>query len=86
MSSAEAQEIATLKSKVRRLEIQLEAVYKHLGMSFEAEVDMGDDPKVIAAIKANNIVEAIKLYRASSNASLEGAKAAIEEIRARHGI
>ena len=50
-----------------------------------------DDPKVIAALKANNVLEAIKLYRmaistGSVTVSLEEAKVAVEEIRSRLGI
>jgi hypothetical protein len=42
--------------------------------------------RVSGALKANNLLEAIKLYRMATNASLEAAKAGVEEMRARLGI
>ena len=67
MPTLEQQEIATLKSRVSRLEARLEYLYKHFGVTFVENTHLTDDPKVIAAIKANNILEAIKLYRAATS-------------------
>ena len=46
----------------------------------------GDDPGVVEALKANNLIEAITRYRMTTNASLEEAKSAIEQMRGRLGI
>jgi hypothetical protein len=91
MPTLEQQEIATLKSRVSRLEARLEYLYKHFGVTFVEDTHLTDDPKVIAAIKANNMLEAIKLYRAATSTgsvtvTVDDAKAAIEEMRSRLGI
>lgn len=86
MPTLEQEEIALLKGRISRLEARLEFLYKHLNVTFVEDTSLGDDPKVIAALKANNMLEAIKYYRAATNTSLEAAKAGIEEMRARLGI
>jgi len=86
MATWEQEEIALLKGRISRLEARLEFLYKHLNVTFIEDTRMGDDPKIIAALKANNLLEAIKLYRAATNTSLEAAKAGIEEMRVRLGI
>lgn len=86
MPTLEQQEISLLKGRVSRLEARLEFIYKHLGVTFVEDTHLTDDPKVIAALKANNLLEAIKSYRAATDASLDEAKSAVEEMRARLGI
>jgi ribosomal protein L7/L12 len=86
MPTLEQQEISLLKGRVNRLEARLEFIYKHLGVTFVEDTRLADDPKVIAALKANNMLDAIKFYRIATNASLEEAKSALDEIRARLGI
>jgi hypothetical protein len=91
MPTLEQQEIATLKSRISRLEARLEFLYRHFGVTFVEDTRLSDDPKVIAAINANNLLEAIKLYRAAASTgsvtiTVDEAKAAIEEIRSRLGI
>jgi hypothetical protein len=83
MPTLEQQDISVLKGRVSRLEARLEFLYKHLGVTFIEDSRPGDDPRIIAALKANNLLEAIKLYRMATNASLEAAKADIEDMRAR---
>jgi hypothetical protein len=91
MPTLDQQEIATLKSRVSRLEARLEYLYKHFGVTFEEDTRLTDDPKVIAALKANNVLDAIKYYRTATSTgsvtvTMDEAKAAIEEIRSRLGI
>ena len=86
MPTLEQQEISQLKGRLSRLEARLEFLYKHLDVSFVEDTRLSDDPRVIAALKANNMVEAIKLYRAATNTNAEAAKAGIEEMRGRLGI
>jgi ribosomal protein L7/L12 len=45
-----------------------------------------DDPRIIDALRKNNMIEAIKIYREINDIGLAEAKAAVEGIRARHGI
>jgi hypothetical protein len=86
MPTLEQQEISALKGRLSRLEARLEFLYRHLDVTFIEDTRLADDPNVIAAIKANNMLEAIKLYRLATNASMEQAKAGIEEMRLRLGI
>jgi ribosomal protein L7/L12 len=91
MSTQEQQEIVLLKGRISRLEARLEYLYKHFGVTFVEDTRLTDDPKVIAALKANNVIEAIKLYRMATSTgsvtvSLEEAKMAVEEMRSRLGI
>ncbi|MBI5294263.1 MAG: hypothetical protein HY869_02225 [Chloroflexi bacterium] len=86
MPTQEQQEISLLKGRVSRLEARLEFIYTHLGVNFVEETRLTDDPKVIAALKANNLLDAIKFYRMATNASLEEARFAVDEMRARLGI
>ncbi|HJZ82756.1 MAG TPA: hypothetical protein VKD91_20495 [Pyrinomonadaceae bacterium] len=86
MPTLEQQEIAQLKGRLSRLEARLDFIYQHLGVTFVENTYPTDDPKVIAALKANNMLEAIKLYRMATNAGLEEAKSGIEAMRARLGI
>ena len=86
MPTLEQEEISSLKGRISRLEARLEFLYRHLGVTFIADAQTGDNQQVIAALKANNMLEAIKLYRMATNASLENAKFAIQEMRTRLGI
>jgi hypothetical protein len=86
MPTLEQREISLLEGRVSRLEARLEYIYRHLGVTFVEDVHPTDDPQVIEALKANNILAAIKFYRLGNNASLEEAKAAIEAMRGRLGI
>jgi hypothetical protein len=79
MPNQEQQEIAQLKGRLSRLEARLEFIYRHLDVTFVEDTTLRDDPKVIAALKANNLTEAIKLYRQATNASLEEARMGVEE-------
>ena len=86
MSSLEQQEISTLRGQISRLEARLEFLYKHLGVTFVEDTRLTDDPKVIAALRANNVFEAIRHYRTATNANLAEAKTAVEEMRTRLGL
>lgn len=86
MPTLEQQEIAQLKGRLSQLEARLEFLYRHLGVTFVAHTRPGDDPRVIEALKANNMLDAIKAYRMATNAGLEEAKIGIEEMRGRLGI
>jgi hypothetical protein len=86
MPTQEQQEIAQMKGRISRLEARLEFLYRHLDVTFVEDTRLSDDPKVIAALKANNVTEAIKLYRQATNAGLEEARMGVEEMRSRLGI
>jgi ribosomal protein L7/L12 len=86
MSTIEQQEIEILRSRVSRLEAEVDYLYKHFGLTFSENVNPGDDPRVIEALKKNNLIEAIKVYREITNLGLAESKNAVEEIRRRRGI
>ncbi len=86
MSTIEQEEIGLLRSRVVRLEAQVDYLYKHLGITFVEDLSAGDDPQVIEALRRNNLIEAIKYYREKNNVGLAEAKAAVEAIRARRGV
>ncbi len=86
MSTEEMQEIHTLRQRVHALEMQVEFLYKQFNLTYEAAPQATDDPRVVAALRAHNTVEAIRFYREAHNAGLAEAKSAVEEIAARLGI
>ena len=86
MPTLEQQEISQLKGRLSRLEARSAFLYKRLDVTLVEDTHLDDDPKVIAALRANNLTEAIKLFRSATNANAEAAKAAVEEMRARLGL
>jgi len=82
-------EIIQLRARVAELEDKLEKVYHHLGLTYNAnapaptELGQAEDPRLIAAIRQGNMIEAIKVYREIYNVGLAEAKAAIEQMRGR---
>jgi len=86
MSTAEQQENEILRSRVSRLEAEMEFLYKHFGLTFSENASPSDDPRVIEALRKNNLIEAIRCYRELTNTGLAEAKAAVEEIRRRRAL
>jgi hypothetical protein len=86
MSTVEQQELNLLRSRVVHLEAQVDFLYRHLGVRFVEQHSPDDDPRIIDALRKNNMIEAIKIYREINDIGLAEAKAAVEGIRARHGI
>lgn len=86
MSTIEMQDIAALRQRIYRLEAQVEFLYRHLGVTFVEQADPGDDPRIIDALKRNNVIEAIKYYRELTDTGLAEAKAEVEKIRERRGF
>ena len=86
MSTFEQQENEILRSRVSRLEAEIDFLYKHFGLTFSENTNPSDDPRVIEALKKNNLIEAIKVYRELTNLGLAESKTAVEEIRRRRGI
>lgn len=86
MSTYEMQEVSALRQRVFQLEAKLEFLYRHLGVTFIEQAESGDDPRIIDALRKNNVIEAIKYYREITGVGLAEAKTAVENIRARRGI
>lgn len=86
MSTVEQQEINLLRSRIVHLEAQVDFLYRHLGISYVENNSPDDDPRIIDALRKNNLIEAIKIYREINDIGLAEAKAAVEAIRARRGV
>lgn len=86
MPTVEQQEIYLLRSRVVHLEAQVDFLYRHLGVTFVEPNNPDDDPRVLEALRRNNVIEAVKIYREINNVGLGEAKAAVDAIRARHGV
>ena len=86
MSSFEEQEIALLRQRIVRLEAQVEFLFKHLGVNMNPDGSPAVDPRIIDALKKNNLIEAIKIYREKTGVGLAEAKAAVEEINKRRAF
>lgn len=86
MSTVEQQEINLLRSRISRLEAQMDFLYRHLGVTFVEQNNPDDDPRILDALRKNNIIEAIKVYREINDIGLAEAKAAVEAIRTRRGL
>ena len=86
MPTEDQRQIYELKSRLFKLEAQVDFLYKHLGVTFVEDIHASNDPNVVKALRAGNVLDAIKAYRLKTNAGLEEAKIAVEEIRSRLGI
>ena len=80
------QQYIDLRNRVVRLEGQVAFLYEHLRMTFVPEVQLRDDPKIVAALKKGNLLEAIKVHRELTGAGMKEAKRAAEEMQARLGL
>ncbi len=84
-------EISLLRDRIAHLEGQVAFLYRHLGVTFVPEAMPGDDPRIVAALKKGNLLEAIKVYRELYSSptvivSMEEARKAVEEIKGRLAI
>jgi hypothetical protein len=62
--------------RLRRIETKLDAIVKHLNLDVGPQVD----PQIVDLLAADKKIEAIKLYREQSGASLSDAKAYVESL------
>ena len=86
MSSFEDQENALLRQRIVRLEEDIDLLFRHLGITRQQGDAATEDPQIVAALKANKMIEAIKIYREKTGVGLAEAKAACEAIQARLGF
>ena len=83
MDRHELERMNQLSTKVFHLEQQLQFLYRHLGIEYQDPDNLDD---VGAAISRGNMIEAIKLYRDKTGASLGDAKVAVEDLARKLGI
>jgi len=77
--------VLELGGRVVELENQVRFLYSKLGITYLASPEPLDDSKIIEQIRKGNMLEAIKIHRATYNTSLIDAKKAVEELRAKYG-
>jgi ribosomal protein L7/L12 len=80
------QQYIDLRNRIIRLEGQVAFLYEHLGMTFVPEEQLTDDPKIVAALTKGNLLEAIRVYREITGATVEESRKAVEEIQGRLGL
>ena len=84
--SLEDSDLAPLRARVSKLEGQLKFLYEKLNIEIGPEIHAPDDPKIVELIKKGKKIEAITMYRQTTNAGLAESKNAVEEIQARLGL
>jgi ribosomal protein L7/L12 len=85
---SDAEEIAQLKLEVQRLGRLVDALYVRLdGVAPDGTVDIGSPPAdVVDALRAGNLILAIKLWRGYTNLGLAEAKNEMEQLQTRLGL
>jgi len=86
---SDAEEIAQLKLEVKRLGRLVEGLYVRLdGVAPDATADISDEPpaEVVEALRAGNLIEAIRLWRERTGLGLAEAKHQVEEVQSRLGL
>ena len=86
---SDAEEIAQLKLEVQRLGRLVEGLYVRLdGVAPDATVDIAGEPPadVVDALRAGNVIEAIRLVRGYTGLGLAEAKHQVEEVQSRLGL
>ena len=83
-TDSENPEIAELQRQVRRQGELIDVLYRRLGVGQLDAAGMpsadGGYPDVVEAIRAGNLIEGIKRYRAHTNVGLKEAKDAVEAL------
>jgi hypothetical protein len=79
------QDIGELRARVKNLEAKLDFLYKHLNLPYQTEIIQEDEP-VINALRAGNVLEAIRAYRELYGVDPVSARQAVEEFKVRLGL
>jgi ribosomal protein L7/L12 len=86
--AAESEDLAELRAEVKRLGRLVDALYVRLdGIAPDGAIDIGSPPQdVVDALRAGNVIEAIKLWRGHTNLGLAEAKYEVEQLQTRLGL
>jgi hypothetical protein len=71
--------INKMRGQMFEIESRIDFLYKKLNIEYIPQ-DSGVDPRLIAAIKKGNMLDAIKVYREIHNCDMNEAKAGIQEL------
>jgi hypothetical protein len=76
-----AEDRIAINRKIAAVNARVDRIYEHLGIEPEPGETTSTDfpPDALAAARAGDMLEAIKLYRQQTGADLATAKAAVEE-------
>lgn len=74
-------DIIVLRARVAELENKVDFLYRKMGIEFSDDPGT-DNSQIVSLLKKGNKLEAIKVYRELTNASLAEAKQAVEKIEA----
>lgn len=85
------EELEELRRELRRHALLLDELCRRAGISPAAVLtgsggDGGAAPDVLDALRAGNLIAAIKLHREHTGLGLKESKDAVEELARRHGL
>jgi ribosomal protein L7/L12 len=81
--ASDQENIELLQREVERQRVLIDNLYRHLGIGQLDELSDGPPQDVVDAIRAGNLIQAIKHYREHTGEGLAESKAAVEEIARR---
>ena len=76
-------EVNELQTRVATLEAQMQVLLEHLGVGASPEEAL--ERQVIEFIRADRVIEAVKLYRERTGLGLAESKDAVDNLRRLHG-
>ena len=79
MSYADS-EIYKLRQRVAKLERQVAFLTERLGVAYHDEPDVGVSPEILDLLRRGRKIQAIKLYRQGTGASLRQAKEFVDSL------
>ncbi len=77
---ADLQELRALEAKVVELQRKVDLVMQHLGLHYVDPAPQGQ-AEILALLREGKTIEAIRVYRERTGASLKDAKDAVEAIQ-----
>ncbi len=80
-------EVQELQTRIATLEAQMQVLLEHLGVGASSGDSQSDslERQIIEFIRADRVIEAVKLYRERTGLGLKEAKDAVDELRRLHG-
>jgi ribosomal protein L7/L12 len=86
--ATDSESIAQLQAEVKRLGRLVDAIYVRLdGVAPDGTVDISTPPAdVVDALRAGNLIQAIKLWRGYTNLGLAEAKHEMEQLQQQLGL